>query len=72
MKRKITVVLIAVFAMMSLTACGKFTCDFCGEEKSGKKYKVEWEDEEAVLCEDCYEGFQELQSSLESLQKLFE
>lgn len=56
------VLLVVLVAMVStlLCACGKFTCDGCGEEKSGKKHKVEFMGEEGVLCDDCYETWEAL------------
>lgn len=54
--------LIAMIATLSalLCACGKFECDGCGEEKSGKKHKVEILGEEGVLCDDCYAELEDL------------
>lgn len=37
MKRKVIAALLATVTILSFTGCGKFTCDMCGEEKSGKK-----------------------------------
>ena len=53
------VAMLAILATM-LCACGKFTCDFCEEEKTGKKYKVEFMGEEGVMCEECHEEYEEL------------
>lgn len=55
-------VLVALIALLSvlLCGCGKFTCDGCGEEKTGKKHKVEFMGEEGVLCGDCYEEWEAL------------
>ena len=47
-----------------LTACGKFECEMCGKEKSGKKYKNEVLGEEVVMCEECYKELQALKDSL--------
>ena len=56
------VLLVVLVAMLStlLCACGKFTCDLCGEEKSGKKHKEEVLGEKVVICDDCYKGLEEL------------
>ena len=64
MKKIISLLLVVVALATMLTACGKFECELCGKEKSGKKHKVEVLDEEAVICEDCYEELQELEDSL--------
>lgn len=58
MKRKISFLLLIVAVVMSLTACGKFTCDFCGEEKSGKNHKSNMMGEDVVICQDCYNEMQ--------------
>ena len=60
MKRAICVLLlIAVLATM-LTACGKFSCDLCGDEKSGKKYESELLGQEITICKDCYDDLKDL------------
>ena len=43
-----------------LCGCGKFTCDFCGEEKSGSKHTVEFLGEKIDICKDCKKGLDEL------------
>lgn len=55
MKKKISLLLIAIAACLSLTACGKFTCDICGEEKSGKSYTTEVLGQKITMCSDCYD-----------------
>lgn len=35
----LTVLLVALIAL--LCGCSKFTCDLCGQEKSGKKHEAE-------------------------------
>jgi ribosome-binding protein aMBF1 (putative translation factor) len=47
-----------------LTACGKFECDFCGKEKSGKKHKEELMGKEVVICDECYKELEELADGL--------
>jgi len=66
MKKKLCVFLAMLMAVGSLAGCGKFTCDLCGEEKSGKKYVVKYEGEKATLCKDC----KELYDSLMKLSQL--
>lgn len=63
MKKSLLLVLATVMAAISLTACGTpFTCDMCGEEKTGKQYisKPFGDDEEIIICEDCYKEIMEL------------
>jgi len=67
MKKKIIITLTVVTVMMSLTGCGKFKCDICGQEKSGKSYSVEVFGQQATLCKDCYDEMKELQEELQDL-----
>lgn len=60
MKRLICVLLLVVMMVTMLTACGKFECDLCGDEKSGKKYETEFLGQEIVICKDCYEDLEAL------------
>jgi hypothetical protein len=60
MKKLICILLLVVVLASLFTACGKFECDACGEEKSGKKYKEEIFGKEVVICKDCYNDLQEL------------
>lgn len=55
MKKKVFLILLAMAAMLILTACGKFTCDLCGAEKSGRSYKREVLGEQIIICKDCYD-----------------
>lgn len=55
MKNLVKVLLLVVVLATMLTACGKFTCDTCNKEKSGKQHKSEVFGEEVVMCDDCYE-----------------
>lgn len=64
MKQKISVMLLVMIATLSLTACGKFTCDLCGEEKSGKSYSMELLGEKVTICNDCYQGLKDFGNSL--------
>ena len=55
MKKKMIALLLTVTTVISLTACGKpFTCDLCGEEKTGKKYKETILGTEITYCQDFY------------------
>ncbi|MDE6873135.1 MAG: hypothetical protein K2P87_01555 [Lachnospiraceae bacterium] len=65
MKRKVIAALLATVTILSFTGCGKFTCDMCGEEKSGKKYQEELFGETITLCNDCYKGLEDLADMLD-------
>lgn len=59
MKKKTTILFMAIVMSFTLVACGKFTCDLCGEEKSGKNYKTEVLGEEVVICKECHDEIQD-------------
>lgn len=40
MKRRIAMLLVVLVTALTFVACGKFECDFCGKEKTGKSYTV--------------------------------
>jgi uncharacterized lipoprotein YehR (DUF1307 family) len=50
-------ILLALVCLVSvlLCGCGKFECELCGEEKSGKKYEGEVMGRTVVYCEECKE-----------------
>ena len=60
MKKIISIVALLLALTFVLTACGKFTCDLCGEEKSGKKHEETVFGQELVYCDDCYEDLEDL------------
>ena len=64
MKKLISILLLVVVLVTMLTACGKFKCDLCRDEKTGKKYETEVFGQEVEICKDCYED-------LESIADLF-
>lgn len=64
MKRFISILLLVVVLATMLTACGKFTCDMCGEEKSGKKHEESMLGESIVICDDCYKALEDLAGAL--------
>ena len=66
MKKKILAILLTAATILSLTGCGssKFTCDFCEEEKSGKKHTETILGEEMTFCDDCYKLWNELKDAL--------
>lgn len=65
MKRKILILLAAAMATLSLTACGSFTCDLCGEEGKGGGYKTTVWGEEVTICKDCKADLKELQDAFD-------
>ena len=52
--KKISFILVTLALLLSLTACGKFTCDVCGKEKTGKQHKDELFGAEVIICDDCW------------------
>ena len=61
MKKFFAIVCIIAIAM-SITACSKFECDFCGEEKMGKKYEGAFGTE---ICKDCHDDLEEIEREIE-------
>ena len=64
MKKKMLAALLAAFMVLSLAGCGKFTCDLCGKEKSGKKHTEEVFGQKVTICNDCYKDLEDLADSL--------
>lgn len=64
MKKLISILLLVVVLATMLTACGKFTCDMCGEEKTGKKHEESMLGESIVICDDCYKALEDLAGAL--------
>ena len=66
MKKKMMVLLVAMLGVISLTACGgeTFTCDLCGEEKTGTKYSSNT-DEDMTVCKDCVDMVNDLMNSIQ-------
>ena len=52
--KKFLSILFVVVTVLALTACGKFTCNLCNQEKSGKKHTEEILGEKVTICDDCY------------------
>lgn len=63
MKKLICLLLVIVVMATMLTACGKFECDLCDEEKSGKKYTGEVLGQDVTYCQDCHEDLEELNNA---------
>ncbi len=60
MKKFIAIVCVVIAMATLLTACGKFTCDLCQQEKSGKKTKITVDGETGVFCSDCKDAAEAL------------
>ena len=54
MLKRIIAAVLLLGVMLLLTACGKFTCGTCGEQKSGKKHTVDSYGVKMTICDDCY------------------
>lgn len=40
-----------------------FTCDLCGKESTGKRYKSTVMDDNVVICENCYNEIAQMYNS---------
>ena len=71
MKKIIALVLVAVFAVMALVACGgeTGTCDACGKEDVKVK-GLSYQGEEGKFCDDCYDTMKAALDALEGLGNL--
>ena len=67
MKKLICLALLVVVVLSLFTACGKFTCDICQEEKSGEKHTKDVLGEEIVMCDDCYTAAEDAADALSDL-----
>lgn len=65
MKKIICSIVLILATMLCIVGCAKFTCDICGEEKSGKQHEEELLGEKIVYCDDCYKELEELEKELE-------
>ena len=54
MKKIVSLIGILAVVASLLTTCGKFTCDGCGEEKTGSKKTLEAYGQKLTLCNECY------------------
>ena len=66
MKKIFALILVVILAASLLTACGSFTCDFCGRTVSGSKNTVKYDGDtyeycDSDVCEDAAEAFEELE-----------
>lgn len=60
MKKMIRFAALLALVATLLCGCGKFQCDLCGDEKSGKKYTGNLFGQEIVYCKECKEGLEAL------------
>ena len=60
MMKKLTALLMVVIMALSFTACGKFVCGLCGQEKFGKKHEKNVLGYEIVICNDCQKDIDSL------------
>ncbi len=58
--KKFIALALCTLSLVSLVACGKFECDLCKEEKTGKRHKEELLGEEIVICDECYKDLEAL------------
>ena len=66
--KKIFAIALLGATVLSFAACGgKFTCDECGQEKSGKKHTEELLGVKITMCDDCYELYGALADALGDL-----
>lgn len=65
MKKKILAALLVAATILSFSGCGKFTCDLCGKEKTGKKYEETVLGATVTICGDCYEKLESLSGLLQ-------
>jgi len=60
MKKILFTMLLVATLVLTLTSCGKFTCDLCGKEKSGKRYTEEVLGQEVTYCKECHDSLEDL------------
>ena len=61
MKKIICALVLVVTMALMLAACGKFTCDYCGQEKTGKRYEVtSLLLGDGIACEECKNEIQNM------------
>ncbi len=67
--KKLAAVLALIGLVASLAACGgAFTCNICGEEKTGGRKTQEVAGMKVTVCDDCVGGIQE---GIKGLSDLF-
>lgn len=65
--KKILAVVCVSAVVLALAACGKFTCDMCGQEKSGGKHTYEMLGQKLTVCDDCYNSVKGVANSMSGL-----
>ena len=59
--KRIWSAILVIIMTLSLTACGgKFKCDICGEEKTGKRHSEVFFEQKVTICDDCYQTMKSL------------
>ncbi len=66
MKKRFLITVVALSIL--LTACGSFTCDVCGQEKSGKQNSAQISGKAVVYCDACKATVESLQKVQDALQ----
>ena len=59
MKKVIAITLVTLTLGASLASCGKFECDVCQKEASGKPHTVNYMGRTLDLCDECNEEYEE-------------
>lgn len=55
MKKLFSVLVLVTMVIIPLGCSKEFTCDSCGETKTGKTHTVTMLGEKVVMCDECYE-----------------
>lgn len=68
MKKIVALLVLAMLVLTLFASCGKpFTCDLCGEEKTGKKYTKEILGAELDYCNECKKELDNVGDEIEDL-----
>lgn len=64
---KKTIIAVMCLLLLLLTSCGKksvtFTCDLCGKNVTGTKHETVIAEQNADICDDCYEQIAEIRAA---------
>ncbi len=61
--KKFIAIVICVISLLCLTACKKFTCGLCYEEKTGG-HEIDMFGKTYTICDECYDGLNMLSEEL--------
>ena len=67
MKKVIAIALVTLTLGASLASCGKFECDACHQESSGKPHSITYMGKKMEICDDCNAEYQEVIAAYGSL-----